>query len=41
MFKIDPTTNRITPLQARKFGDLNFTERKNLQRCLVCHVTRF
>lgn len=35
MFKIDPTTNRITPLQARKFGDLNFTERNHLQEWLA------
>ena len=35
MFKIDSTTNRITPLQARKFGDLNFTERNHLQEWLV------
>jgi|GEM_PF-2841779 len=41
MFKIDSTTNRITPLQAHKFGDLNFTVRNNLQRWLVSHVTRF
>jgi hypothetical protein len=35
MFKIDPATNRITPLQARKFGDLNFTERNHLQEWLA------
>jgi hypothetical protein len=35
MFKIDPTSNRITPLQARKFGDLNFTERNHLQEWLA------
>jgi hypothetical protein len=35
MFKIDSTTNRITPLQARKFGDLNFTERNHLQEWLA------
>jgi hypothetical protein len=35
MFKIDPTTNRITPLQARRFGDLNFTERNHLQEWLA------
>jgi hypothetical protein len=35
MFKIDSATNRITPLQARKFGDLNFTERNHLQEWLA------
>ncbi|AHK15534.1 DUF4268 domain-containing protein [Thalassolituus oleivorans] len=35
MFKIDSTTNRITPLQARRFGDLNFTERNHLQEWLA------
>jgi hypothetical protein len=35
MFKIDSSTNRITPLQARKFGDLNFTERNHLQEWLA------
>ncbi len=35
MFKIDSTTNRIIPLQARKFGDLNFTERNHLQEWLA------
>lgn len=31
MFKIDPTANRISPLNAKRFSDLGFTERKHLQ----------
>lgn len=34
MFKIDPTANRISPLQAKRFSDLGFTERKHLQEWL-------
>jgi len=34
MFKIDPTANRITPLEAKRFSDLGFTERKHLQEWL-------
>ena len=31
MFKIDPTANRINPLEVKRFTDLGFTERKHLQ----------
>lgn len=34
MFKIDTTANRISPLQAKRFSDLGFTERKHLQEWL-------
>jgi hypothetical protein len=34
MFKIDSASNRITPLEAKRFGDLGFTERKHLQEWL-------
>ncbi|MBN7797870.1 DUF4268 domain-containing protein [Parahaliea mediterranea] len=34
MFKIDPTTNRINPLEAKRFTDLGFSERKHLQEWL-------
>jgi hypothetical protein len=34
MFKIDRTSNRINPLEAKRFSDLGFTERKHLQECL-------
>ena len=34
MFKIDPTANRINPLEVKRFGDLGFTERKHLQEWL-------
>ena len=34
MFKIDPTANRITPLEVKRFSDLGFTERKHLQEWL-------
>lgn len=34
MFKIDPKQNRIAPLDAKRFGDLGFTERKHLQEWL-------
>lgn len=34
MFKIDPTSNRINPLEVKRFTDLGFTERKHLQEWL-------
>ncbi|MBW7471156.1 DUF4268 domain-containing protein [Marinobacter sp. F4218] len=34
MFKIDPTSNRINPLEVKRFSDLGFTERKHLQEWL-------
>lgn len=34
MYKIDPTSNRISPIQAKRFSDLGFTERKHLQELL-------
>lgn len=34
MFKIDPTSNRISPLEVKRFSDLGFTERKHLQEWL-------
>lgn len=34
MFKIDPTSNRINPLEVKSFSDLGFTERKHLQEWL-------
>ncbi|MFO7832233.1 MAG: DUF4268 domain-containing protein [Desulfuromonadaceae bacterium] len=34
MFKIDSTANRINPLEAKRFNDLGFTERKHLQEWL-------
>ncbi|MDR5904802.1 DUF4268 domain-containing protein [Franzmannia qiaohouensis] len=34
MYKIDPAQNRIAPLEARRFGELGFTERKHLQEWL-------
>ncbi len=34
MFKIDSIANRITPLEAKRFSDLGFTERKHLQEWL-------
>ena len=34
MFKIDRTSNRINPLEAKRFSDLGFTERKHLQEWL-------
>lgn len=34
MFKIDPMTNRIKPLQAKRFTDLGFNERQHLQEWL-------
>lgn len=34
MFKIDPTPNRINPLEIKRFTDLGFTERKHLQEWL-------
>jgi len=34
MFKIDPTANRINPLEVKRFSDLGFTERKHLQKWL-------
>ncbi|MDO8861008.1 DUF4268 domain-containing protein [Haliea sp. E1-2-M8] len=34
MFKIDSTANRISPLQAKRFSDLGFSERKHLQEWL-------
>lgn len=34
MFKIDPMQNRIVPIQAKRFGELGFTERKHLQEWL-------
>src|SRR5690554_3003293 len=34
MFKIDPTANRINPLETKRFSDLGFTERKHLQEWL-------
>lgn len=34
MFKIDPQQNRIAPLEAKRFGELGFTERKHLQEWL-------
>ncbi|KMQ73309.1 hypothetical protein [Marinobacter subterrani] len=34
MFKIDPTSNRINPLEVKRFNDLGFTERKHLQKWL-------
>lgn len=34
MFKIDPTTNRINPLEVKRFTDLGFTELKHLQKWL-------
>jgi len=34
MFKIDPTANRINPLEVKRFTDLGFTERKHLQEWL-------
>jgi hypothetical protein len=34
MFKIDPHSNRINPLEVKRFSDLGFTERKHLQEWL-------
>src|SRR5690606_40376331 len=34
MFKINPTSNRISPLEIKRFSDLGFTERKHLQEWL-------
>lgn len=34
MFKIDPKSNRINPLEVKRFSDLGFTERKHLQEWL-------
>ena len=34
MFKIDPATNRINPLEVKRFTDLGFTERNHLQEWL-------
>ncbi|QGT78184.1 DUF4268 domain-containing protein [Guyparkeria halophila] len=34
MFKIDPTANRISPLEVKRFAELGFTERKHLQEWL-------
>ena len=34
MFKIDPASNRINPLEAKRFGELGFGERKHLQEWL-------
>src|SRR5690606_35358638 len=34
MFKINPTSNRISPLEVKRFSDLGFTERKHLQEWL-------
>ena len=34
MFKIDLAQNRLTPIQARRFGELGFSERKPLQEWL-------
>ncbi|NIB39088.1 DUF4268 domain-containing protein [Pseudomaricurvus alkylphenolicus] len=34
MFKIDSQQNRIAPLEAKRFGELGFTERKHLQEWL-------
>jgi hypothetical protein len=34
MFKIDSITNRINPLEVKRFTDLGFTERKHLQEWL-------
>lgn len=34
MFKINPASNRITPLEAKRFGEQGFTERKHLQEWL-------
>ena len=34
MFKIDPTSNRINPLEVKRFAELGFSERKHLQEWL-------
>ena len=34
MYKIDSVSNRINPLEIRRFGDLGFSERKHLQEWL-------
>lgn len=34
MFKIDPVSNRIDPLEVKRFNQLGFTERKHLQEWL-------
>lgn len=34
MYKIEPAQNRIAPLEAKRFGELGFTERKHLQEWL-------
>ncbi len=34
MYKIDTAQNRIAPLEAKRFGELGFTERKHLQEWL-------
>jgi hypothetical protein len=34
MYKIDPAQNRIAPLEAKRFGEHGFTERKHLQEWL-------
>lgn len=34
MFKIDPHSNRINPLEVKRFSELGFTERKHLQEWL-------
>jgi hypothetical protein len=34
MFKINRTSNRINPLESKRFSDLGFTERKHLQEWL-------
>lgn len=34
MFKIDPSSNRINPLEVKRFAELGFSERKHLQEWL-------
>src|SRR5699024_205669 len=37
MFIINPTTNRITPVQSKTFTELGFSERSHLQEWLAKH----
>ena len=37
MYRIDRVSNRITPVLAKSFSDLGFSERKHLQEWLAFH----
>ena len=41
MFVIDKTTNRITAIKPKKFSDLGFKERENLQEWLEHNTEAF